>query len=212
MDEIKALRDQMVKMKSSLDNYAIINTRLMHTVIKERSKGLNRLVTGEIILIPFLCLFFFGLCLFFFGLCYVLDMSMWIAITMAVGCIVSAIFDFKTVRVPSKLIGQLSLRDFKAYLLRQKRQRAIQMAIELPLSVIWLAWFLLEYIGNEKLFGDIIVDNTTKFIAVGVVIIIAIVVVAVIYLSIQDTNNRMIWEIEAMEGKNPTPKSPDTQQ
>lgn len=205
MDEIKALRDQMVKMKSSLDNYAIINTRLMHTVIKERSKGLNRLVTGEIILIPFLCLFFFGLC-------YVLDMSMWIAITVAVGCIVSAIFDFKTVRVPSKLIGQLSLRDFKAYLLRQKRQRAIQMAIELPLSVIWLAWFLLEYIGNEKLFGDIIVDNTTKFIAVGVVIIIAIVVVAVIYLSIQDTNNRMIWEIEAMEGKNPTPKSPDTQQ
>ena len=104
MDEIKALRDQMAKMKSSLDSYAIINTHLMHTVIKERSKGLNRLVIGEIILIPFLCLFFFGLC-------YVLDMSMWIAITMAVGCIISAIFDFKTVRVPSKLIGQLSLRD-----------------------------------------------------------------------------------------------------
>ena len=205
MDEIKALRDQMAKMKSSLDSYAIINTHLMHTVIKERSKGLNRLVIGEIILIPFLCLFFFGLC-------YVLDMSMWIAITMAVGCIISAIFDLKTVRVPSKLIGQLSLRDFKANLLRQKRQRAIQMAIELPLSVIWLAWFLLEYIGNDKLFGDIIVDNTTKFIAVGVVIIIAIIIIAVIYLSIQNVNNRMIWEIEAMEGKNPAPKSPDTQQ
>ena len=90
--------------------------------MKERSKGLGWLVNVEWIVTPFLCLFFFGLC-------YALDLSVWIAITMTVGCVASNIVDMKTVKVPTKLIGSLTLRDFRAYLLRQKRQRKIQMAV-----------------------------------------------------------------------------------
>ncbi len=190
MDEIKELRDQMAAMKNSLDNYAIINGRLMQSVMRERSKGLNRLVGGELILTPFLILFFFGIC-------HAFGMTIWMPVTMSVACVVDALLDLKTVRVPEKLIGSLTLRDFREFLIRQKRQRALQLAIEMPLILAWVVWFLLSYFGGEA-FGYS-VNPVAKYVFVGAMLILVLVIVAVIYFRIQDVNTRMIQEIDAME-------------
>lgn len=192
------LRDQMAAMKSDLDKNAIINDRLMQTVMKERSKGLNRLVNAEIISIPFLILLFFGIC-------HVMHLSIWILVTMAIGLIVSTVVDIKTVKVSTRLINSLSLRDLRTYLIRQKRQRTIQLIVELPLGMAWLVWLLLSLFDNSMVLTDLRDMNNQatvgwiKFAIIMVTSIIAIFTMIMVYREAQNVNNSMIEEIESNE-------------
>lgn len=198
MDELDMLRDQMAAMKSDLDKNAIINDRLMQTVMKERSKGLNRLVNAEIISIPFLILLFFGIC-------HVMHLSIWILVTMAIGLIVSTVVDIKTVKVPTRLINSLSLRDLRTYLIRQKRQRTIQLIVELPLGMAWLVWLLLSLFDNSMVLTDLRDMNNQatvgwiKFAIIMVTSIIAIFTMIMVYREAQNVNDSMIEEIESNE-------------
>lgn len=198
MDELDMLRDQMAAMKSDLDKNAIINDRLMQTVMKERSKGLNRLVNAEIISIPFLILLFFGIC-------HVMHLSIWILVTMAIGLIVSTVVDIKTVKVSTRLINSLSLRDLRTYLIRQKRQRTIQLIVELPLGMAWLVWLLLSLFDNSMVLTDLRDMNNQatvgwiKFAIIMVTSIIAIFTMIMVYREAQNVNNSMIEEIESNE-------------
>lgn len=195
MDELDMLHDQMAAMKSDLDKNAIVNDRLMQTVMKERSKGLNRLVNAEIIFIPFLILFYIGIC-------HVMKLSIWIAVTMAIGCIISMIIDIKTMKVSTRLINSLSLRDLRTYLIRQKRQRTIQLIVELPLGMAWLVWFLLSLLGNSMALRDMNDPTTVGWIKFAVIIataIIALVVIILVYRNSQRINDSMIKEIDSLE-------------
>lgn len=198
MDELDMLRDQMAAMKSDLDKNAIINDRLMQTVMKERSKGLNRLVNAEIISIPFLILLFFGIC-------HVMHLSIWILVTMAIGLIVSTIVDIKTMKVSTRLINSLSLRDLRTYLIRQKRQRTIQLIVELPLGMAWLVWLLLSLFDNSMVLTDLRDMNNQatvgwiKFAIIMVTSIIAIFTMIMVYREAQNVNDSMIEEIESNE-------------
>lgn len=195
MDEIKELREQMNAMRQSLDSYAIINDRLMKSVMKERSKDLNRLVIGEIIALPFIDLFYFGICL-------ALDMTIWLAIAATAGSILSTLVDVRTVKVPGRMVNGSSLRGLKEYLLKQKRMRAVQTAVELPLSIAWLVWFLLAFMSNDMMFGDLAGSETfawVKYGTVGIAILLTLVSVCLIYRKIQNINNSIINEIDAMD-------------
>lgn len=195
MDELKELRNQMSAMKDSLERYEIINERLMHTVMEGRSKGLNWFVSVEMITVPFLCLFFFGVCA-------ALHLTMWLAITISVACVVSTIWDMKTMRVPRKLINKLSHSDLRRFLIRQKRMRAIQLAVELPLSIAWVIWFMLAYLGNEVMFGDLVDSKAymwAKIIFIAVMVLLVIVVVMVIFRKSQRINDSMISDIDSSE-------------
>ena len=195
MDEIKELREQMNAMRQSLDSYAIINDRLMKSVMKERSKDLNRLVIGEIIALPFIALFYFGICL-------APDMTIWLAIAATAGSILSTLVDVRTVKVPGRMVNGSSLRGLKEYLLKQKRMRAVQTAVELPLSIAWLVWFLLAFMSNDMMFGDLAGSETfawVKYGTVGIAILLTLVSVCLIYRKIQNINNSIINEIDAMD-------------
>lgn len=193
MDELKELRDQMADMRRSLDNYSIINDRLMQTVMRERSKGLNWYVNAEIISIPFISLMFFGIFLS-------LHMSIWIPITVTVGCIVSTLFDLKTMKISKKKINSLSLRDLRAFLIRQKRMRTVQLAIELPLVIAMVTWFMLAYLENEVMFGNSASEGPAvwKYVTVAIMLAIVCVLVMVIYRKSQNVNDRMIEDIDSM--------------
>lgn len=193
MDELKELRDQMADMRRSLDNYSIINDRLMQTVMRERSKGLNWYVNAEIISIPFISLMFFGIFLS-------LHMSIWIPITVTVGCIVSTLFDLKTMKISKKKINSLSLRDLRAFLIRQKRMRTVQLAVELPLVIAMVTWFMLAYLENEVMFGNSASEGPAvwKYVTVAIMLAIVCVLVMVIYRKSQNVNDRMIEDIDSM--------------
>lgn len=195
MDEIKEMREQMAAMKRSLDKYAIINDTLIDTVLKKRSQGLNWFVNAEIISIPVLCLFFFGFC-------YAMEMTIWIAITMTAGCIVSVIFDMKTMRVPSGMISSSNLQELRYFLVRQKRNRTIQLLVETPFCVVWIIWFMLAYFDNDVLFGTLKDSETfqwVKIILVAVVLIIAGIAVMLIYNKSQKVNDDMLKDIDTVE-------------
>ena len=132
-----------------------------------------------------------------FGICHAFGMTIWMPVTMSVACVVDALLDLKTVRVPEKLIGSLTLRDFREFLIRQKRQCALQLAIEMPLILAWVVWFLLSYFGGEA-FGYS-ENPVARKVFVGAMLILVLVIVAVIYFRIQGVNTRMIQEIDAME-------------
>lgn len=198
MDELDILRDQMAAMKSDLDKNAIVNDRLIQTVMKERSKGLNRFVNAEIISIPFTFLLFIVIC-------YVMKLSIWIFVTMAIGVIVSTIVDIKTMKVSTRLINSLSLRDLRTYLIRQKRQRTIQLIVELPLGMAWLVWLLLSLFDNSMVLRDMrdLNDPATvgwiKFAIIMVTSIIALFAMIMVYREAQNVNNSMIKEIDSLE-------------
>lgn len=196
MDELKELRDQMAAMRSDLNNYAIVNDRLMNTVMRQRTKGLNWFVNAELILTPFLILFFFGIC-------YALNMSVWLAITMSVACIVSGLADIKTMKVSSKLINSLSLRELRTYLIRQKRQRTLQLIIELPLCMAWLVWFMLSYFSNDVMFAEFSGSTIffwVKIVGISFTTVLALVVIAVIFKKSQLVNDSMIEDIDSQIG------------
>lgn len=198
MDELDILRDQMAAMKSDLDKNAIVNDRLIQTVMKERSKGLNRFVNAEIISIPFTFLLFIVIC-------YVMKLSIWIFVTMAIGVIVSTIVDIKTMKVSTRLINSLSLRDLRTYLIRQKRQRTIQLIVELPLGMAWLVWLLLSLFDNSMVLRDMsdMNDQATvgwiKFAIIMATSIIALFTTIMVYREAQNVNNSMIKEIDSLE-------------
>lgn len=195
MDELDMLRDQMAAMKSDLDKNAIVNDRLIQTVMKERSKGINRFVNAEIISIPFTFLLFILIC-------YVMKLSIWIFVTMAIGVIVSTIVDIKTIKVSTRLINSLSLRDLRTYLIRQKRQRTIQLIVELPLGMAWLVWFLLSLFDNSMVLRDMNDQATVGWIKFAIIMatsIIALFTTIMIYREAQNVNNSMIKEIDSLE-------------
>lgn len=192
MDELNMLRAEMAAMKSDLDKNAIVTDRLMQTVMKERSKGLNWYVNAEMIITPFLILFFFGFC-------YAMKMSIWIAVSITVGCVVSMIIDLKTMRVPTRLINSLSLRDLRTYLVRQKRRRTIQLIVELPLAMAWLVWAGLAYIGSSRVLRDIDNPETAGWIVILTSATIFLAAVAVVYIKSQGVNDSMIEEIDSCE-------------
>ena len=131
-----------------------------------------------------------------------MKLSIWIAVTMAIGCIISMIIDLKTMKVSTRLINSLSLRDLRTYLIRQKRQRTIQLIVELPLAMAWLVWFLLSLLGNSMALRDMNDPTTVGWIKFAVIIataIIALVVIILVYRNSQRINDSMIKEIDSLE-------------
>lgn len=195
MNEIYELRQQMAAMKRSLDKYAIVNENLICTVLKKRSQGLNWFVNTEIIVLPVLCLFFFGLC-------SALHLSIWLAITMSVACVLSTIVDTKTMRVPKKLISEMNLSQLRTFLVRQKRYRTWQLIVELPLSAAWIVWFMLEYLSNDVMF-ETLKDSETfawiKLIIIAVMLLLVTVIIMVLFKKSQGVNDAMLRDIEAIE-------------
>lgn len=199
MDEINELREQMAAMRKSLEDYQIVNKRLINTVMKKRSQGLSWFVNGEIIALPFICLALFGFC-------YALGMSVWIAVTMTVACIVSTIVDLKTMRVPADMINLLNMKDFRSFLVRQKRMRKLQLLIESPLCAAWIIWFIHSYFSHSSIFDELRRSEGYIWVEIAVVaftVVVSAIVIAVIFLKSQEVNNSLISDIDSYEDENP---------
>lgn len=202
MDEITELRRQMAAMKQSLDNYTIVNKQLIRNVMSKRPQGLNWLVTTELITVPFLCVFFFGICI-------ALHISIWIAITLTIACVIDTYLDTKTMRVPQKLISSLPLQELRKYLVRQKRNRKIQFLVMAPLCAAWILWFLLSYLHNDVIFHELRASEGflwAEIAFVGGTLIICGIVITVIYLKSQRVNDAMINDIDSLDE---SPESPE---
>ena len=195
MDELNQLRDQMASMKSSLDKYSIVNKTLMRTVMRQRSNWLNGIVIAEIITVPILSEFFFGLC----AAC---DLSIWIAITLAVALVASTVVDWKsTMWISSDAINSESLLSLRRRLEKQKHARLIQLVIELPLMLIWALWFYVEFFHMHDVVAGLTSGNAdviAKLIIIAIAFATSVAVVMWIYKRAQRTNDSMISDIDVL--------------
>lgn len=187
----------MQSMKKSLDNYDIVNSRMMRAIMKRKSSLLNNCVISEIILFPILSLFFGWACIEF-------NMNFMIAVTMSFALFVSIIIDWKTIRISPSDISSLSFKELKIKLKKQKRQRFWQFAIEIPIMLAWQAWFCYEFFkpdGVEGL-GDLgsmfTVSNT---ICILLIILFSVAPIMIIYKYMQRVNDQLINEIHDSENE-----------
>lgn len=181
----------MASMKRSLDESKIVNRKLMLSVMKQKSSWLNNFVLVEVISLPLLFLLILCECL-------VLDISVWFAIVCLVGSAIDVVADLKTTLVRPSDFSKLDMLSLRRKLMKQKRQRYIQLIVTLPLGMIWGAWFVYECV-RSIIGADFVVGGTLFWIdiaLVGVVLVATIVVVMAIYRKIQSVNDDIITTID----------------
>ena len=196
MDELEIMREQLAAMKQKLDTQQIINSRLMRNVMRGKALWLNKLVNVEIILLPFLYLFFVGMCA-------LLDISQWYSFSYLVLSAVDVYFDLRTIRIPARMFGESSILDLKKYLLRQKRERFVQVCVATPAVVVWLVLLSMEMLGKTAVIAE---GRSVGYAAgiggvVGGVVgaVAGIVVIVILYRKMQGTNDDLLRDINNLE-------------
>lgn len=195
MDELEIMRGQLAAMKQKLESQQIINAELMRSVMRGKALWLNKLVNIEIILVPFLYLFFVGICA-------LLDVSQWFSFSYLVLSVVDVYFDRRTIRIPARMFSESSILDLKRCLLRQKRERFIQVCVATPAVVVWLVLLAMKIL--EKTAGVDEIRNMGKAGIGGVVgavigAVIGIIVIVILYRKMQGTNDDLLRDIRNLE-------------
>lgn len=195
MDELEIMRGQLAAMKQKLESQQIINAELMRSVMRGKALWLNKLVNIEIILVPFLYLFFVGICA-------LLDVSQWFSFSYLVLSVVDVYFDRRTIRIPARMFSESSILDLKRCLLRQKRERFIQVCVATPAVVVWLVLFAMKILDKTAGVDEIL--NMGKAGIGGVVgavigAVIGIIVIVILYRKMQGTNDDLLRDIRNLE-------------
>lgn len=195
MDELEIMRGQLAAMKQKLESQQIINAELMRSVMRGKALWLNKLVNIEIILVPFLYLFFVGICA-------LLDVSQWFSFSYLVLSVVDVYFDRRTIRIPARMFSESSILDLKRCLLRQKRERFIQVCVATPAVVVWLVLLAMKILEKTAVADEI--RNMGKAGIGGVVgavigAVIGIIVIVILYRKMQGTNDDLLRDIRNLE-------------
>lgn len=195
MDEIEIMREQLESMKRQLDTQQIVNKELLSKILKGKASWLNKLVKTETVALPFIYLLL---------VCFsdLLGISQWYAFVYLIFTGVDIAFDWRVVRIPSRMFSMSSIIDLKKYILKQKKERLIQVCIALPLSIIWLVFFINEVFVNTCDPLDLeAIESAKKCIVVNSVIggLVGIVSVIIIYVKIQRINDALLRDINTLE-------------
>ncbi len=194
MEEIEIMRQQLVVLKKQLDTQQIVNKELLRKVMRSKASWLNRYVNFEIITFPLVYLLFVIISA-------VYGISQWYAfIFFIIGGLDTAL-DWRTVRIPSDLFGSASILELKKFLLRQKRERHIQIFVTGPLCVLWVIAFLTAMMRNiDMTSSELEQVARTGGLAGGIIGgIIGVVVMLVLYRKMQRTNDTLLRDIRELE-------------
>lgn len=194
MEEIEIMRQQLVTLKKQLDTQQIVNKELLRKVMRSKASWLNRYVNFEIITFPLVYLLFVIISA-------VYGISQWYAfIFFIIGGLDTAL-DWRTVRIPSDLFGSASILELKKFLLRQKRERHIQMFVTAPLCVLWIIAFLTAMMKNIDVPSSELEQVVrTGGVAGGIIGgIIGVVVMLILYRKMQRTNDTLLRDIRELE-------------
>lgn len=195
MDELEIMRRQLAEMKTSLDSQQIVTHDLMRRVMRGRASWLNTFFTGEVIALPITVIMIGAICAGF-------GVSMWITAVYAVMAAVDVAVDYRTMRIPPRVIGNYSVVELRRFLIRQKRERRIQLWISGPLCVLWVLWLVLSLISRTTfdIGGDPVEVSRIGGVIGGVIGAVAgIIVVIVIYRKQQRTNDDLIDDTRDLE-------------
>ncbi|MDE6741687.1 MAG: hypothetical protein K2J58_05085 [Muribaculaceae bacterium] len=188
MEQLDILKQEMAELKRNLDKEQIVNDKLLRTVMRQKASWLNKFVTAEFIMLPFLYLMFAGICAYF-------HISQWYAVTLLVLSFIDVVIDIRTFRISPKVFSTCTMLEVRRLLVRQKKERFIHVCIALPLAIIWLI-LMLNAIAVAS--DPLATDHALNFAGViGGIIggLIGGIVVIIIYRKAQRTNDSLIDDI-----------------
>ena len=136
---LEEMRRQMATLQEKLHNETIVNDRLLRESMKHSYSSINRyLVLESTILMPII-VFAFP----FIALVFHLSWGPVIAIILL--CLASVVFDYKVSHIKDEAFMTDDLIPTALRLQRAKRLSALQMLVSLPLTLLWFAWFIVDF-------------------------------------------------------------------
>lgn len=136
---LEEMRRQMAILQEKLHNEAIVNDRLLRESMKHNYSSINRYLVLESTIFMPIIVFAFP----FIALVFHLSWGPVIAIILL--CLADVIFDYKVSHIKDEAFMTDDLIPTALRLQRAKRLSALQMLVSLPLTLLWFAWFIVDF-------------------------------------------------------------------
>lgn len=193
-NELELLRQQMNVLKEKLDAQEIVNNRLVAKSMRKEMSWIKKYIYVQFALIPFVALIWVGIK-------YILGLSWWNYSFLMLMCVVFVYIDYVVnVKALSNAdYHKNNLIETARKLVKMKRQRTIQMIVEILLLILWLIWTFLE-VNSAQSTATGLRQSLLQGGIIGGYIggVIGIIVAFVIFYKMQRTNDRMIEQIDDM--------------
>lgn len=193
-NELELLRQQMNVLKEKLDAQEIVNDRLVAKSMRKEMSWIKKYIYVQFALIPFVALIWVGVK-------YILGLSWWNYSFLMLMCVVFVYIDYVVnVKALSNAdYHKNNLIETARKLVKMKRQRTIQMIVEVLLLILWLIWTFLE-VNSAQSTATGLRQSLLQGGIIGGYIggVIGIIVAFVIFYKMQRTNDRMIEQIDDM--------------
>lgn len=193
-NELELLRQQMNVLKEKLDAQEIVNDRLVAKSMRKEMSWIKKYIYVQFALIPFVALIWVGVK-------YILGLSWWNYSFLMLMCVVFVYIDYVVnVKALSNAdYHKNNLIETARKLVKMKRQRTIQMIVEILLLILWLIWTFLE-VNSAQSTATGLRQSLLQGGIIGGYIggVIGIIVAFVIFYKMQRTNDRMIEQIDDM--------------
>lgn len=193
-NELELLRQQMNVLKEKLDAQEIVNDRLVAKSMRKEMSWIKKYIYVQFALIPFVALIWVGIK-------YILGLSWWNYSFLMLMCVVFVYIDYVVnVKALSNAdYHKNNLIETARKLVKMKRQRTIQMIVEILLLILWLIWTFLE-VNSAQSTATGIRQSLLQGGIIGGYIggVIGLIVAFVIFYKMQRTNDRMIEQIDDM--------------
>ena len=193
-NELELLRQQMNVLKEKLDAQEIVNDRLVAKSMRKEMSWIKKYIYVQFALIPFVALIWVGVK-------YILGLSWWNYSFLMLMCVVFVYIDYVVnVKALSNAdYHKNNLIETARKLVKMKRQRTIQMIVEILLLILWLIWTFLEVNSAQSTATGLRLSLLQGGIIGGYIGgVIGIIVAFVIFYKMQRTNDRMIEQIDDM--------------
>lgn len=193
-NELELLRQQMNMLKEKLDAQEIVNNKLFTKSMRKEMSWIKRYVYIQFALIPFVALIWVGVK-------FTLGLSWWNYAYLMLLCVFFVYIDYViNVKALSNAdYHKNNLIETARKLAKMKRQRSIQMIVEILLLIVWLIWTFFEVNAAQSTATGIRQSLLQGGIIGGYIGgIIGIIVAFVIFYKMQCTNDRLIEQIDDM--------------
>ena len=182
--DIDIIRQQMDILRAKLENQEIVNERIMLSAMKRSMSWIKKYIMFELCLLPVLAILWYGLKAY-------IGLSWFNYFFLLAMLVVDIYADYQ----------RNNLIETMRKLMVMKRQRALQMAICMPLLVVWLlwtgveSWAMLSSAADDSFKYGFIQGGLLGGVIGGVV---GIYVAFRIYHKMQQTNDEVIDSINSL--------------
>lgn len=191
-NDLSELRYQMKCLKNELEGQDIINEKLLKDSMKEKMSWIKKYIIFEVCLMPVIIL---GWLLIRFY-CHLSWANYFFVIIL---CMASIVIDclINIKKFKNEDYNRANLVETSRKLVKMKRQRAIQMMVNIPILIVWLVWSGIEAYNAFPLMEN---DFQKGFIG-GAMIggpiggIMGIIFAIKIFRKMQRTNDEIINQI-----------------